>query len=64
MEGKRITSEKDKFEFVENVLSFAIDKSWTISNLTDAFGEAIEYMENNATLNELADPEMPARTKD
>ncbi|WP_321382695.1 hypothetical protein [uncultured Enterococcus sp.] len=64
MKGKRITSEKDKTEFVDNVLSFAMNKNWTISNLTEAFYEAVEYMEDNATLNELTDSEMPARAKD
>ncbi|MBK4807524.1 hypothetical protein P7D43_14730 [Enterococcus avium] len=44
MNTERIVLEAEEKEFIETVISFVIEKGWTISNLQNAVSKAEDYM--------------------
>lgn len=56
--GKKLMLSDDNEEFIQLVISFAEKKAMTISNIKNAIQEAVNYMEDNATLTAVSNEEM------
>lgn len=52
MKTKRIVTSSEHERFVEMILEFVSDNSWTLSNVNDAITEVSEHFADNAILHE------------